>query len=891
MSWGGILAWLTASAVCAAVLWAISFFQDFLRAVAAMWRPVALVVISFWLLFLNDQGRELGLSLMGENSLTRIIFLFFALVYWATNNWHSARLGLYRAVGRGAIPVPEGDEIWLYWPPRLLGVCAHLFAAINLSLAAWSQPEFADGGWSLLVLALTAPIAVICAAACVWAVDYRFISSRTSPDKTSFARIFHKTWFKPILLIAIAVIALILTVVLGYAWWRERVPTGFVLGTLSITLSAVAFLFVVSRLRRRMPLGAAASEEAREADRAAERRRFAATTRWLFLIAAVISVCTFFFPMQVGDLLGSMVVAYLAFGAIFATVNWVELGVTRVAERHCTATSSPANRLTVQQVARRLAGYVVAFLLVLALVNAMLRPFHAVRLCDDRDCTATSSPANRLTVQQAAHVWYEQARKAYEEAHPGSDDSIPMLIVAAAGGGIRAAYWTATVLEQLDFDLRAVGGVSPYLFAISGVSGGSVGATAFDAALAAREKKGCKADLAHSDVDTCPEATNYLKGDFLAPALASWIFVDGPSNLLPNFGQIDRGTAIERSFEEASNDWLARPFLSFFPKDAKPSWRPILLLNATHEETGQRAITAHVKVERDVFLNGLDALHLLGGDVRASTAAHNSARFFYVSPAGNLGNDNGSVIDGGYFENYGALSALELSRAAKHALASEKPGIKRVILLISSDPDLDPSRALVRIRGATATNGEECVPSVAEREPPGTDATRTNADSDTANFQSVARTTGLGGFVDGAVTRNGYLNELFAPVIGIQSVREAHGARAAAELATEICAEWLPSNASAGETVRTSGAASVLDKAKQAAVSRDPGAAPVLPNHSYFAHLAMCRTRKPGESPPVVAPLGWVLSQATRDAFKEILHHCDNDEERANLETALGKPQ
>jgi hypothetical protein len=126
-----------------------------------------------------------------------------------------------------------------------------------------------------------------------------------------------------------------------------------------------------------------------------------------------------------------------------------------------------------------------------------------------------------------------------------------------------------------------------------------------------------------------------------------------------------------------------------------------------------------------------------------------------VSPAGNLGNDNGSVIDGGYFENYGALSALELSRAAKHTLASEKPGIKRIILLISSDPDLDPNRALVRIRRATATNGGECVPSVAEREPPDTDATGRSADGDLANFQSVLRTTGFGGFLDGAVTRNG----------------------------------------------------------------------------------------------------------------------------------------
>ena len=88
---------------------------------------------------------------------------------------------------------------------------------------------------------------------------------------------------------------------------------------------------------------------------------------------------------------------------------------------------------------------------------------------------------------------------------------------------------------------------------------------------------------------------------------------------------------------------LARPFLSFFPykKDAvaegKAPWRPILLLNATHEETGKRIITGHVLIERNVFIDSLDALHVLGKDVRASTAAHNSARFTYISPAGDLG--------------------------------------------------------------------------------------------------------------------------------------------------------------------------------------------------------------------------------------------------------------
>ena len=221
-----------------------------------------------------------------------------------------------------------------------------------------------------------------------------------------------------------------------------------------------------------------------------------------------------------------------------------------------------------------------------------------------------------------------------------------MLIVATAGGGIRAAYWTATILEQLEEDFATENnGVRPYLFAISGVSGGSVGATAFEAALTKRDENQCTAGR-HDEA--CPLPTDFLKEDFLAPTLASLFFQDAPSSFLPDFGQADRGTALERSFEHASN-LLARPFLNLHSYQdvavtnggSTPPWRPILLLNSTHEETGNRIITGHVLIERNVFVDSLDALNVLRNDVRASTAAHNSARFTYVSPAGDLGHGSG----------------------------------------------------------------------------------------------------------------------------------------------------------------------------------------------------------------------------------------------------------
>src|SRR6185312_8443598 len=64
----------------------------------------------------------------------------------------------------------------------------------------------------------------------------------------------------------------------------------------------------------------------------------------------------------------------------------------------------------------------------------------------------------------------------------------PVFIVASEGGGIRAAYWTALVLSTLQEQVPSIPAqdasfqpqdFASHLFAISGISGGSVGATVF----------------------------------------------------------------------------------------------------------------------------------------------------------------------------------------------------------------------------------------------------------------------------------------------------------------------------------------------------------------------------------------------------------------------------
>ncbi|MGO7347796.1 hypothetical protein ACCS92_10710 [Rhizobium ruizarguesonis] len=870
--------WAGALGLCALALRLVSHGTDLFRALAAMWRTILLVIVAGYLLFANDQGRELGVGLIDEESLRRFFFLFLALIYWATNNWHTARLGLRTAVLHGDIPAPSADDKWLFWPPRLLGVCAHLFAAINLSLAAASQPESVSGLPQLV--AWTAPLLIVVATVLIWILDRLLLSQRRPREKTVWNWIF--TGGAAILLLAgipgfIAIFAI-----------NEHLPhppIGLSLGTFFISASAVVFLICVGWLRRRPPMSGSTEQE-RAADAKRENRQIFLCTVGLFLVAVVFACATWTNAVAVGRSLGSMVVAYFALGAVLALVNAVEFAVAGLTERGVFGQGAKP---------RIVGAYAAVFLVAVGLVNAWLHPFHRVRHCDG-DCKETVSFRDRPTVAEAAHAWYNQAKAAYDKAH--GEGPVPMVIVATAGGGIRAAFWTAEILETLTDDFASVdgfreaNGVRPYLFAISGVSGGSVGATAFEAALAERDKHTCRVGDG-----TCPRSTTFLAADFLAPALASLVFVDAPSSFLPDFGQLDRGTALERSFEDASGGLLNQPFLSLFPYrkngdkndpaiDSEALWRPILLLNATHEETGRRIITSPVLIERNVFIDSYDALDVLQSDVRASTAAHNSARFSYISPAGDLGKDSegmnyGSVIDGGYFENYGALTALELANAARSELNEKTQEVKLVVLMISSDPGLKKTHELVRIK---KVKDKPCLVSVTERDDTmsGDDSQQTSETS--ANYLKVDPT----GF------ENAWLNEFQAPLQGIKNVREAHGNRAAAALALEVCAEYprpsSPPSSVNGQQARFPPDASrssqaqnaILGQAKDASISYS---APVAASNDnpYFAHLAMCTDKG-----VVQPPLGWVLSSATRQAFVSLLGQCGNDVERRQLEIAIG---
>ena len=402
---------------------------------------------------------------------------------------------------------------------------------------------------------------------------------------------------------------------------------------------------------------------------------------------------------------------------------------------------------------RQLRAPLIAGLFVLISTLAiLLGDNHSVRRIDATKTAGRSVDFNRLPLNDAVTMWMR--------ANNCADNPVSCprpMIIAAAGGASRAAFFSATIIgyfmQEASWHGLDPNAVRNRLFAISSVSGGSMGAVMVTAALAA------KADshdhpCAHSPFTLwwgvtinnwrdCFEALT--SGDFLSADFFGFAFND----MLPFGLWRDRAAVLEDSWKDRYKAVVTRPdptgepmsckgldcpFLSLRPR--AEHWIPILVLSGTSEATGARIITTTLVptyrtsalescptserpagcvlfAEADYFhdllkypttsktwLGSIQQFllkHFYRGevldDVQLSTAAHNSARFPFISPPGTVRNRDHAIVDrivdGGYFENYGALGAKELALAVHAA----QPELAPFVLVISNDPDdlLDPA--------------------------------------------------------------------------------------------------------------------------------------------------------------------------------------------------------
>jgi len=319
-------------------------------------------------------------------------------------------------------------------------------------------------------------------------------------------------------------------------------------------------------------------------------------------------------------------------------------------------------------------------LIVAGLVMSFWNDNHTIR-----EAEAVAAPAPRQPAGEHFRGWL-----APRLARASAERPYPVFVVAAAGGGMRAAYWTASVLGRIADES---GGAWPdHLYAMSGVSGGSVGAALHAAQIADGRAAGYLEGARQS-----------LANDLLSPVFAYLLFPDLVQRFAPvPFAFADRARALELAMESAAADArgaasarFARRFVELWPRDA-PYRVPALLLNATVVETGQRGVVSNIRLQESAFPDVVDLLDesMRTQDMPLSTAAHLSARFTYVSPAGTLrthrGDVWGHVVDGGYFENSGAATATDLMRqmrrVARQLRKQDARNLSLILILIRNDP-------------------------------------------------------------------------------------------------------------------------------------------------------------------------------------------------------------
>jgi hypothetical protein len=327
-------------------------------------------------------------------------------------------------------------------------------------------------------------------------------------------------------------------------------------------------------------------------------------------------------------------------------------------------------------------------------------------------------------------------------------DHGPLIFVAAAGGGARAAAHTALSLAIADDNTS--GKFGDRVLGISGVSGGALGVATW---------LGMRSDGLRPKLVGMPRSNTGFEGrdaqeefyrsDFVSVVANRMIAHDFPLALLPvQVGSSDRAGVLADAWESQWKHLLAkhdiRPEKNVFRRSlssiARDPRLPMTIVNTTTAHDGMRAVYSSVGA-------AFPGARRLDADASLATAVTDSARFAVVSPVGLACADAPtgmndtripagvcrkgyfplSVADGGYTDNSGLASINELIDELKQ----EGDDLKNVFVFILSS---DGGAGLARREGTRFTNGNL----IAEVLAPGyvLDAARSGH---TATFEQLVR--------------------------------------------------------------------------------------------------------------------------------------------------------
>jgi hypothetical protein len=257
----------------------------------------------------------------------------------------------------------------------------------------------------------------------------------------------------------------------------------------------------------------------------------------------------------------------------------------------------------------------------------------------------------------------------------GRSAPYPIYIVTAEGGGIYAAAHAAWTLARIQ---DACPAFAKHVFAISSVSGGSVGAGLFAGLIKADpfESDACSA-RGSADTRFQESVKRFFTQDFLTPLVSSGLFPDFFQRFWPlGIDAFDRARALESSLHDAWTNALpvqaSRNSDKLFHQSLSKLWAPqldmpALLMNTTLVQNGERVILSPFRLRApSVHVFPDRFIDILNGDYQPelATAIGISARFPIVTPPALHWHPEyklaAQLVDGGYYDNSGVATAINL---------------------------------------------------------------------------------------------------------------------------------------------------------------------------------------------------------------------------------------
>ena len=259
------------------------------------------------------------------------------------------------------------------------------------------------------------------------------------------------------------------------------------------------------------------------------------------------------------------------------------------------------------------------------------------------------------------HEGMERADQRNPDAH--------VIVVAAEGMGLASSAWTAEVLTRLT---EAIGPeFTQSLRMISAASGAALGSLHFvneytPAGFGAGADPAGGSDLLRS-VRARARTPSSAEGAW-GLAYPDLVRLFAPV-LVPR--RLDRDWAREWAWRRALQGGV-EPRLSAWRRDVAAGWRPATAFGVTLVESGERGLLATYEPPKE-RTNGIGAdvpLPDVTGnkDVSLLTAARLSSAFPFISPAARPTTDDHTayhLVDGGYWDNSGIVSAIEWLDAAQ----------------------------------------------------------------------------------------------------------------------------------------------------------------------------------------------------------------------------------